>query len=215
MVADMTAKVPRSTAATPKSRLPRARVVTSATATPTTTPSGHDPRPLPHHHAAHLAGAGAQSHPHADLARALGDDVGEHAVEADGAENERQRRGDGERQQGERELHHRVARQLGHGEDAVDRRLGGDLADELAHLGGERFGARRLDDVGRRGEPPTVGASARRAAGRRAPAGRRGSCPAARLRRRRPPSRDVARSRRAGAGRADPRPARSARRASG
>ena len=92
--ADMPTNVGASTAFTPKSRLPSARVDANATATPMTTPTADDARALHDHHPPNAPRLGAERHAHADLARALRDDVRQHAVEPDRAEDQRERRRD-------------------------------------------------------------------------------------------------------------------------
>ena len=145
-------------------------------------------RALPDHHAPHRGRAGAEGHPHADLARALGDHAGEHAVEAHRAQEERQRRHDAEREQREGEMDHRPRRETVHRVGAVDRRLRRDLADQRPDVGRDRLRARRFQDVGRRREPPCHRASGRPAGSRPGPAACRGSRTASRPPRRPPPS---------------------------
>ena len=103
-----------------------------------TTPSDHDPRALRHHHPPHAACLRAQRHAHADLARALRDDVRQHAVETDRAKDQRERRRDAERQHRERQLHHRRPRETGHRVHAVHRRTRRDLAHERADFRRDR-----------------------------------------------------------------------------
>ena len=70
-----------------------------------------------------------------------GDDVRQDAVETDGAEDERQRRRDAERQHRERQVHHRIARQSGHREHAVHRRPGA-ISRTIARTSGAIVSAR-------------------------------------------------------------------------
>ena len=105
-------------------------------------------------HAADGGGCGAEGHADADLAGALGDRAGEDAVEAHRAEEEGQGRDDAEGEDGEGELDHRAGGQGVHGVEAVHRGFRGDLADQGADFGGDRFGARGLDHVARGGEGP-------------------------------------------------------------
>ena len=91
MTADTATKVTRSSASTPNSRLPERAGGDRGDRDPDDHAEQHHARPLRHHHPLHPARLRAERHAHADLPGPLGDDVGQHAVLPDGAEDEGER----------------------------------------------------------------------------------------------------------------------------
>ena len=106
----------------------------TAASAPTTTPSKCDLRALPDEHPAYGFRFGAQGHSQANLLRALRRAVREHAVQTHRAEEEREARGNADHEHREREPRHGVRGQTLHGENAIRRRFGNHLADDLANF---------------------------------------------------------------------------------
>ena len=89
---------------------------------------------MPQEQAADVAGGGAERHPDADFAGALRGDVRDHAVDADDAEEERDRGSDAEHDERERGLRHRSRLDLGQRAHAGDGQIGVDRPHRLLNL---------------------------------------------------------------------------------
>ena len=85
------ANVSGSVGVTPYSTPCITLVSTSAAPIPTTTPSSGEPQPTPDDHPPHGAGSRAERDANADLAGALRDEIGEHAVDPQRSEHESHR----------------------------------------------------------------------------------------------------------------------------
>ena len=134
--------------ATSSSRRARDRPADEADRQTEQEPVEHGTIPVQQHHALDLAGGGAERHPHADLARAIGDDVRLDAVETRHREKERDR-AEADRREAEpahdleRSGEHRASRP-----DPVDRDVRIRAPDRLAHRahgGRHRSGCARDD----------------------------------------------------------------------
>ena len=102
--------------------------------TPTIEPDGRDHQPVSQEQPLHLAGGRTKRHADADLAPALGDDIGDDAVDADHAEQQRHAGRDAENHQRERCLRHRLVVDLAQRAHSRQRQVRVDRPDGLLHL---------------------------------------------------------------------------------
>ena len=151
-----TASITRgSPARTPKSWLSRLGRSASAPAAPDDEPDPEQQQPFAHHEIEDAARAAAERDPHRDLARALRDQVGEDAVEADGREQQRHH-AEPERELGGRaSVEQRPLHELVHRPHVEERQLAVERRDRRAQRRRERGVARpRLHGEGH--EPRAV-----------------------------------------------------------
>ena len=119
MTTDMTTNVTQSRAVTRKSMLSRSRVTEKSDGDADCHADQHDATTVGDDHAAHLADPGAQRHTDSDFPCALRHHIRQRSVNSHRAQEQRQSRGDCQREHRKGKLGHRARREAGHREDTV------------------------------------------------------------------------------------------------
>ena len=110
------------------------RVVATAAVRPHAIPTAREPEALAHEHPLQRPERGAERHPNPDLARPLGDGIGDDTVDAHDPEHERHRAGNRQHHQRERGLRHGTIVQIAQRADPRERHAAVDRPDRALDL---------------------------------------------------------------------------------